>query len=354
MTTIIYKLGQNGLQVWKAELEHKDLYIKHGKLDGALQEEVFSYPTKEEAQTELERRRDKKLNREGYTYGIPDSVPDMPMLATEYKKQGDKLPDQVYIQPKLDGIRCIGSNRSLYTRRNEEIHSCPHIKSALAALPDGIKLDGELYCHGATFQEHLAFIKRDHPTQDSLDKVDYHVYDVLFDSPLRPLTFRERYQSLVPILEDLNSPHIRLLKTRLAQKSLIPAYLKQEILNGYEGIIIRDPDGLYEPNKRSPSLQKLKKFITEEYQILDIISAPTGREEGAALYVCEHTSDPSLPPKQFTVRPKISLAERCMIFQSKEGFIGQWTRITYAELSESGVPRMPIAEGLRHSPLDLN
>jgi len=68
-----------------------------------------------------------------------------PMLAKKYEVFAPG-----FVQPKLDGIRCIARPDGLFTREGQPILGAPHIHEGLSALfagdPDLI-LDGELYNH---------------------------------------------------------------------------------------------------------------------------------------------------------------------------------------------------------------
>ena len=54
-----------------------------------------------------------------------------PMLAHTFEKQGHKIKYPCYVQPKLDGIRCIAVVKNgkctLWSRTRKQITSCPHI-----------------------------------------------------------------------------------------------------------------------------------------------------------------------------------------------------------------------------------
>ena len=332
---ILYKLGQNGMLLWEGKVEDTTLTITYGLLLGAPQVITTDYPSNEEAEKELKRRYNKKRDREGYSEEQPTTKPPMPMLATSYPDFKHKLPPIVYVQSKLDGVRCIGSNKGLVTRRNEPISSMPHVLEALSSLPPGIVLDGELYCHGVPFQELLSMIKRDVPTNEAINSISYFVFDIVNDNP-----FSTRVNEYQYFCDALGWPLVPLI-TQLAKKKDLEKYLKARVEQGFEGIIVRDPEGYYEPNRRSYSIQKYKKFDDEEYRIIDITCSSRGREEGAAIYVCKTKSG-----KTFQVRPRMSIPQRSMIYRERESFIGYWTRVTYQGLSSTGVPRQPIAEGL--------
>lgn len=340
---ILYKLGQNGMLFWEGILIGTDLSICHGLLKGTMQVEKLCYSNALDAEKELLRRFRKKRDREGYTEAQPTEVPPLPMLATVYKDHGHKLPALMYCQPKLDGIRCIGSSKGLFTRRNEIISSMPHISSALESLPPGIVLDGELYSNDLSFQEILSLVKRDVPLTKGINTIIYNVFDIINDNP-----FQTRFEEYKHICDMIGWPLIP-VHSEPIKKSDIPEMMAKAIENGFEGIMLRDPYSPYESAKRSYGLQKHKSFSTEEYQIVDITCADRGREQGAAIFVCKTETG-----LKFKARPKLSLAQRCVVYRNKDSFIGYWTRITYQALTASGVPRQPIAEGLEPTREALN
>lgn len=342
MTAItLYKMTQTRLLVWAISCSNKQVLIEHGEHRGKQQLDILNFATADEAATELDRRVAIKKTKQGYTAGIPTTIPQLPMLAQTYDP--DKLPNLVYVQPKLDGIRCVGSCNTMLTRRGERINSVPHIMEALAKLPPGIRLDGELYCHGVSFQEHLSIIKRD-SAHGKFSTIQYHVFDVQVDD----MPYSERYSLLFNTLDKLSSQYIVPVKTILKHKEDVPTIAKQ-LFSDYEGAILRDPNGMYLHNHRSIALQKYKWTDSAECQIVDIIAPKTGRSEGAAIFICRHPDT----GQQFKVVPKMPIYLRQSMFRDKSRLIGYWARVTYEKLSDKGVPLKPRAEAYAYKPEDL-
>jgi DNA ligase 1 len=338
---ILYKLTNTNLLTWAISCSHNKVVIEHGVYRGKQQVDVNEFATPDQADTEMQRRIAIKKTKQGYTTYIPSSIPDLPMLASKYDPS--KLPNDVYIQPKLDGIRCVGSNSVLLTRRGETITSMPHINHALSTLPPGIKLDGELYCHGKSFQEHLSIIKRDSPHLYAI-QIQYHVFDI----QLSNVPYTERYQALFEIVDKLDSPFIVPVRTKHIPKTEIPVHAKQHF-STYEGAILRDPANLYEYNHRSSSLQKYKWTETAECKIVDITAPKTGRAEGAAILHCQHPETNQV----FKAVPAMSIYLRQSMYENKDGYIGQWAKVTYESLSTKGVPLKPRAVAIAYRIEDL-
>ena len=80
-----------------------------------------------------------------------------PMLAYKVDKKPVDWSEKVYIQPKLDGIRCViyvddKENIRCFSRTGKEFHNLEHIKLSLRKFffdyaNVDVVLDGELYNH---------------------------------------------------------------------------------------------------------------------------------------------------------------------------------------------------------------
>lgn len=337
MKKILYKRSLEGQLIWIAELKGKAVHISYGQKGGNLMSTVHECKSEYKARVEFYRRVDKKIDREGYTDSPQDKIPEMPMLASQYN--GHSLPETVAIQPKLDGIRCIGSNEGLHSRRRTPITSLFFIEQVLKDLPDGIVLDGELYAHGESWETQLSLIKRDEFHPRAFNLVRYHVFDLVdYDMP-----FLDRYKKLTELFESLPLAHCTLVDTTLVRGFHLSRFkhLKNMEKQGYEGVIIRHPSGLYKANSRSSDLQKLKSVHDEEFQIVDIVSSKTGREEGCAIYVLETDQG-----RQFRARPADDINRRSTIYKNRRAFIGYWTKVKFFGKSDLGIPRTPRAYGL--------
>lgn len=336
--TSLYKLSNTSLLIWTATVENNILTIQHGQESGNLQTETLSFDSNSNAVTDLHRRARIKEERQGYSETVPTTAPQLPMLLSTYN--AGKLPELLYIQPKWDGIRCISTNCTMVTRRQEPITVLPHITQELTRLPPGIRLDGELHCPGINFQQHLSLIKRQDLHLDCL-KIKYYV----FDMQIEDIPYTERYAKLVQLFDTYKFSQLVLTPTELIYKHQLVEAMKQNYSN-IEGGVIRNPQSMYEYNKRPVDFQKYKWSDTSECKIVDIIAAAKGREEGAAIFVCE------LNGVQFKARPKIDLYLRKAIYQHRKSVIGQYTRITYEGLSNLGKPLKPRAEGYYIEPID--
>ena len=107
------------------------------------------------------------------------------MLAHKYNP--DKADYPAYIQPKLDGVRCLFTAKGAFSRTGKQFMNLRHIEVLLeaffAANPNAV-LDGELYNHELKddFEKIISLVRKTKPTaehrQEAAELVQYHVYDV--------------------------------------------------------------------------------------------------------------------------------------------------------------------------------
>lgn len=263
----------------------------------------------------------------------------LPMLAKDFKKEMKKVTFPCYVQPKLDGMRALGTEEALMSRTGKEIDTLKHI--VLADLEDVI-LDGELYAHGISFQENMKLIKKYRP--HLTEQVKYHIYDIVMDAP-----FRTRLTVLQELLARLNNPELEIVPTYFVQsKAEIDAFHQQFIAAGYEGTMVRHSDEGYAVNKRSSQLLKYKDFLDEVYEVVDVIPSESRPEQGVV--VCgkkmEQAGD-NVWVQNFNCGMKFSHAEREEILANKHNYIGKMAEIRFFEYTDAGIPRFPVCVGFR-------
>ena len=191
-----------------------------------------------------------------------------PMLAHKYDDSRVDWSQPVYIQPKLDGVRCLFTKDGAFSRTGKKFMNVRHIEMALKSFfdqqPDVI-LDGELYNHKLKrdFEKIISLVRKQKPTDtnrlDAQHLVQFHCYDyfdgVLYDS------YKTRMNNLVT--SDIYDAQIKYVPAKLVDSYNYARTLHKEYLDeGYEGSIIR-LDGLYK-HGRSYDLMKFKDFSDTE------------------------------------------------------------------------------------------
>jgi DNA ligase 1 len=337
----LYKIDATSqLRFWRIEVDDNTLRITHDlefKRNSSLQHnESITFKSNIEAMAAC-KRRIRVQSLKGYTSQIPRDIPDYPMLARVYQDVPvDSLPEKMALQPKLDGMRCIGSSEGLTTRKRLSINCLPHIKEAVKKFD--VVLDGEIYKHRYGFQQIMSAAKRDFPVQSSYE-MEYHIYDIVDET----LTFEERFKLLKELQPNFDKCLV-LVETEFYDTfNTISLELHHErmITEGYEGSIIRDPNSLYEKSKRSKGLLKYKTTFDDWFKIVDIVGGKTNNK-GRAIFVCDFYGKGT-----FECVPAFPDYFRKAILKNKQKYIGMSLHCTYFELTNDGKPRHAIGRELR-------
>ncbi len=199
-----------------------------------------------------------------------------PMLAHKYDPDRVNWGDYVYMQAKLDGVRCLFTKDGAFSRTGKQFMNVQHIEEDLEdtfkALP-WLVLDGELYNHNLRndFEKIISLVRKQKPTDEDRSEArrltQYHVYDYTgFDYESgEGVKYRERMHHLN--VSDIYSPSVKHVPAYLCATGAMAKVLHASFLNdGYEGSIMRQ-NTTYQ-QKRSYSLMKFKDFHDAEAEII--------------------------------------------------------------------------------------
>lgn len=176
---------------------------------------------------------------------------------------------------KLDGLRCVALRESsdeyydkgkwtTYSRKGKEYLTVNHLKDQLEILyreRGWTFFDGELYKHGLSFEEIQGPVTAF--TRGQCLEMEYHVF--VAGEAHKFLAGKEP-NHVIPIfvpIDNINITHVKAIDTELINSEQIEEKLLEAFELGYEGIMLRNPDKLYD-YKRSNALLKLKKKLTED------------------------------------------------------------------------------------------
>jgi DNA ligase-1 len=269
----------------------------------------------------------------------------LPMLAHKFSDQGDKLKYPCFVQPKLDGHRCIAMpGGELWSRTRKLITGVPHIVKAIQELGlSTIALDGELYNHAYCdkFEQLSSFIKQKVP-KPGYEAVQYHVYDAVMTGH----SFRDRNQWLNETLWRYRSTkgvEIVVVETReVANEDELMLAFEDFLAQGYEGAIARNANGAY-VNKRSYDLLKIKKFDDAEFWCV-AVEEGKGKMAGHAIFVCKNADGSAL----FKAKMKGDHLSLVKYFEHPELVVNKRVTVKYQGLTnKNGVPRFPVALRVR-------
>lgn len=249
------------------------------------------------------------------------------------------------IQPKINGVR---ATISLDTNGRVQILSKEGLKYDLRHISDefennkeifavsnyhgvdemDIIFDGELYIHDEKLQVISSAVK-------SFNMNTPRVVFIAFDLAVPILGNLKRFQLLKHLLEFTTqnlASSIETVRTHLiGHDSQAQEKTDQYIEEGYEGSILRNPNGLYQFGKRPMDMVKLKRTVDEEFTIIDIVGQDKNPELG--LYVCRTKQG-----KEFKVTPKGDRDFKELILFQKHLYIGKPLTCTFYEYTEDGIP----------------
>ena len=272
-----------------------------------------------------------------------------PMLAHKYDEKRIDWSEPVYIQPKLDGVRCLFTKDGAYSRTGKKFMNLRHIEMALKSFFDknpDVTLDGELYNHKLKndFEKIISLVRKQKPTDtDRLDAqhlVQFHVYDyfdgVMYDS------YKTRMQQLA--CSDIYDAQIKYVPTKLVDTYSYARLLHEEFLeDGYEGSIIR-LNGLYK-HGRSYDLMKFKDFSDAEATIVGY-ELGKGKRTGTVgkfLMMDDEGVQFGCPPGK-----GYSYKDLSKMLLNINDYIGQRATFTYFQRTQAGSYRHPLFKCIRN------
>lgn len=365
----LYKRTSTGkIQQWTVKIDGDSYWTESGQTDGKI---TKSTPTvakpknvgksnettpEEQAQLEAQAKWDLKA-RKDYFEDIAkiDTIDFKPTLAHNSEKHGHKLKGKTVMgSPKLDGVRCCIKKEGAFSRTDKKFVSTKFIEDALEPFfekyPDAI-IDGELYNHAYrdNFNHIISLCRREKNfTDEHWDQIKNDLQFHIFDFPkVADLGFKapagERWHKGIDVMMKLEGLDFPKGMIQFVDQSWIPnfdpesdffqtlytLYLEQ----GYEGIMIKEASSPYEM-KRSHKLQKFKNFITEEFEILDVIEGEGNRSGMMGYFILK------LPDgRTFKANSRGNEEYYTELLQNKEEYIGKQATHRFMNWTPDGVPR---------------
>ena len=271
-----------------------------------------------------------------------------PMLAYPVSDKPINYDDKVFMQPKLDGVRCLiqydNSKVTAYSRTGKEWKNIDHIlfnlKPWFALNPDVI-LDGELYNHDLKddFEKIISLVRKQKPDDidalESADMVQFHCYDIIDETK----TFEERKTFITQAVP--RNHCIKHVKTHnVATESLAKVIHQQNLDDGYEGSILRTND-VY-ACKRSHNLRKFKDFSDAEALIVGWVEG-VGKRKGTIGKFMAQDEDGNL--FGMPVMDKFKYLQDN--FKKMQGYVGKIATFTYFERTKANSYRHPLFKCIR-------
>ena len=276
-----------------------------------------------------------------------------PMLAYPVSDKPINYDDKIFMQPKLDGVRCVIQYENMgleyevkaYSRTGKEWKNIDHILFNLKpwfVLNPNIILDGELYNHDLRddVNKIISLVRKTKPTdEDRLDAAQYtefHCYDIIDETK----TFEERNKFIIQNVPRNHCVHH--VKTQaVATESLAKVVHQQNLDNGYEGSIVRTNDTY--ACKRSHNLRKFKDFHDAEAEITGWVEGK-GKRIGTIGKFTAVDSEGNQFGMPVMDKFKILQAN----FETMKDWVGETATFTYFERTKANSYRHPLFKAIRN------
>lgn len=290
-----------------------------------------------------------------------------PMLAKQADKvtKTDIFNKKWIASRKIDGLRCIiylGDDGKLHTSSRGatnydsamfEILTHPSLIK-LFKNNKGLMLDGECYHHGYTLQQ-INSIARTQKVAKDLEILQFYWYDIVdLNTP-----FKNRLAKMNSITTELKEygseigwEPDRIFKDNELRIQFVPQIevsgwdnmmkLHNEYVSeGWEGLVIRDPERPYKPNGRTNDMIKIKVYKDDCFKVVGKEAGLRGSED--MVFIMQMSDGRTFKAKPFGDREQKQ--EYWINFEEKyNGHIGECKFFYY---SDDGIPLQPAFKAFR-------
>ena len=267
----------------------------------------------------------------------------------------------VMCSPKLDGVRCVVINGIALSRSLKPIPN-RYIQRILSKGYEN--LDGELIVGDITAKDAYRTTVSAVMSEDGEPKFVFAVFDI---TVLGNHPFYERFELVDKAVENTSKciivPHVTI--NNLQELNAFEADCLEK---GYEGVMIRDPNGQYKHGRSSTKegiLLKLKRFSDSEAEILgveelmhnanDATTNELGRTKRSSH---KENMEPmgtlgALKVKdiksgvEFNIGTGFDQETRQKLWDRRKKIIGKIVKYKYFEIGVKDAPRFPVFLGLR-------
>lgn len=277
-----------------------------------------------------------------------------PMLAKDMPKKRDLLfkDDKTWLcSKKLDGVRVsmylengvVKTNSrggKTYDAACTKILQNPKILEIFKMLGEDVILDGEIYIHGESLQAISGACRKQEYIPERHDKLEFW----LFDYGDHETICRHRIGKINALhytYQDTNeTDNVKIVKhIEYSIEKIIKDQHDVWVLDGYEGLIMRDPEALYGFDVRDWRMVKMKEFQDDEFQIIGI---EEGLRAEDMVFKCITKTG-----VEFKAKPIGSRETKWNYLENQEKLIGKMVTVKFFYYTPDGVPFLPVAKAIR-------
>lgn len=278
-----------------------------------------------------------------------------PMLAKQADKvTNTKIFDKEWLASrKLDGVRCLmyykdgevhtaSRGGEHYDYSTEHIRTNPSLVSLFERNPN-IILDGELFRRFKSLQQ-ISGAARMEKNAYECDWLQYWIYDcyipeVKASNRIKKLEEIAKDYSIPiyhsPKEDELNTSIFILEHIKVSGWNNIEALHDTYVSEGFEGVVIRNPDKPYKPGGRTNDMIKVKKYKSEDFKVIGYKLGLRGSED--MTFTCELKDGRTF--EAMPVGDRATKEEYVENFEDK--YKGHKAECTYFNYSDEGIPTQP-------------
>lgn len=266
-----------------------------------------------------------------------------PNLAGKFDEAKQKFP--CYASPKIDGFRGLGTRVGLLSRTLKLLPN----RFTQERFKNCNGLDAEIVCGEPFAQNCMQVTSSAVTTKAGQPDTKMYVFD-RWDMPGVP--YKERLESLYLMV--LPTHVIRMQQTWIENQEQLDEYEREQLLLGYEGVMTRDPEGLYKNGRSTTNeggLIKVKRFDDDEAEIIGYTELV--HEDGTLGGVLGALTCVTKEGVPFGIGTGFNADERATLWARRSTLCGEFAK--YKHFQKSGVKtkrRHGVYLGLR-SPLDI-
>lgn len=274
----------------------------------------------------------------------------------------DKVNFPIYVSTKFDGIRCLIIDSVVYSRSLKPIRN-RHVQN-LFGKPEYNGFDGELVVGDIYAKDVFQKTTSGVMSVEGIPDVTFYVFD-LFTSNLS--TYKERLYELNDKLVLKPHPNIVATTQKYVQtKDELLDLLESERIKGGEGLIGRNPLGVYKHGRSTPKEQlsiKFKFFEQDEFEVVGFEERMHNTNEityNELGYADRSSAKEGLVPMgtlgslvlkyenvDFRCGTGFNDLQRKEIWDNKGIYIGKMASIRYMSVGSKDLPRVPSFQGFR-------
>lgn len=286
-----------------------------------------------------------------------------PLLAV--KADLDLVQFPVFVSPKYDGFRCLITYGGPQTRSLKPIAN-NYVRGKLAEIPFITGLDGEILTYTNGKMDDFNTVQSKLSSRQGMPDFTFWVFDD-FTHPKDQFDFRRKMARNKVLTAD-NVKLRSVLQVLVHNMEELMTWEGKWVREGYEGLMIRDPGGIYKFGRSTLNegiLLKVKRFEDDEGEVIGRYERMKNENEAVtnALGYMERSSHkegkvPAGDLGGFTVKWRditfdlgtgFSALDRVKYWNCHgDEVIGRKVTFAFQGVGANGRPRFPSFRGFRH------